>query len=89
MKTIHLFQFKDSITREIPFFNEENSLNSLNDLIGYDLINTEKVTEFIITVPDDFLLEETQRDDLLQMCNDGQETIDHYFMTTVDDYNPI
>lgn len=54
MKTIHLFQFKNSITRKPPFFKEECRLDNLNDL----MMNTEKVTEFIIEVHDDFIFED-------------------------------
>ncbi|CAH0189808.1 heme oxygenase [Chryseobacterium sp. Bi04] len=89
MKTIHLFQFKNSISRKIPFFNEEHRLDNLNDLMTYDLMNTEKVTEFLIDVHDDFVFEDTSRGDLLQMCKNADETIEHYFATALDDYNVI
>lgn len=89
MKTIHLFQFKDSISREIPFFDENQQLNSLNDLMTFDLKNTEKVTEFIVEIPDDFAFEDTKKDELLIMCKDAKETIDHYFNTFSDDYDLI
>jgi hypothetical protein len=89
MKTIHLFQFKDSISRKIPFFNEECRLDNLNDLMTYDLMNTEKVTEFIIEVQDDFIFEDTAREDLLQMCKNAKDTIEHYFATALGDYDVI
>ncbi|WP_071254629.1 hypothetical protein [Chryseobacterium sp. ERMR1:04] len=89
MKTIQLFQCKDSISREMPFFEEENQLNSLNDLMTFDLINTEKVTEFIVEIPDDFVFENTNKDELLLMCKEAKETIDHYFNTVSDGYSKI
>lgn len=55
----------------------------------YDLMNTEKVTEFIISVPEDFIFEETPREEILMMCKKAEETIEHYFATTVDDYDVI
>ncbi|RKT01947.1 heme oxygenase [Chryseobacterium defluvii] len=89
MKTIHLFQFKNSITHKIPFFSEESKINTLNDLMGSDLINTEKVTEFIIDIPDDFIFEDTGKDDLLRLCEKAKETIDHYFTTSLNDYDVL
>lgn len=85
MKTIHLFQFKDSITLEIPFFEEENQLNSLNDLMAFNLMNTEKVTEFIIEIEDDFAFEDAKQEALLMMCKNAKESIDHYFNTVLHD----
>lgn len=49
----------------------------------YDLMDTEKVTEFIIETQDDCNLEDRSQDDLLKMCEDADETIDHYFVTAV------
>ncbi|PWN72096.1 heme oxygenase [Chryseobacterium phosphatilyticum] len=89
MKTIHLFQFKNSITRKLPFFKEECRLDNLNDLMAYDLMNAEKVTEFIIEVHDDFIFEDMAREDLLSMCNNAKEMIEHYFVTTMNDYDVI
>ncbi len=89
MKTIHLFQFKNSISRKIPFFKEECKLDNLNDLMSYDLMNTEKVAEFIIEVHDDFIFEDMSRKELLQMCQNAKETIEHYFATTMNDYDVI
>lgn len=85
MKTIHLFQFKDYITLEIPFFEEENQLNSLNDLMAFNLMNTEKVTEFIIEIEDDFAFEDAKQEELLMMCKNAKESIDHYFNTILHD----
>ncbi|UKB82069.1 heme oxygenase [Chryseobacterium sp. MEBOG06] len=89
MKTIHLFQFKNSFSRNIPFFKEECRLDNLNDLMTYDLMNTEKVTEFIIDIHDDFIFEDTSRQDLLKMCKNAKETIEHYFVTDLNDYDVI
>lgn len=89
MKTIHLFQFKNSISRNIPFFKEECRIDNLNDLMVYDLMNTEKVTEFIIRVHEDFIFEDTPSEEILMMCKKAEETIEHYFATTVDDYDVI
>ncbi|WP_153393753.1 heme oxygenase [Chryseobacterium vaccae] len=89
MKIIHLFQFKNSFFRKIPFFKEECRLDSLNDLMVYDLMNTEKVSEFIIEVHDDFIFEDTPREDLLWMCKNARDTIEHYFATTLNDYDVI
>ncbi|PWN60889.1 heme oxygenase [Chryseobacterium viscerum] len=89
MKTIHLFQFKNSISRKIPFFKDECRLDNLNDLMTYDLMNTEKVTEFIIDVPEDFIFEDTPRKDIIMMCKNAHDMIEHYFATTVDDYDVI
>lgn len=89
MKTIHLFQFKNSISRKIPFFKEEHGLDNLNDLMTFDLMNTEKVTEFIIEVHDDFIFEDKTGDDLLAMCQNAKHTIEHYFATTMNDYDVI
>jgi hypothetical protein len=79
MKTIHLFQFKKSISDKAPFFNEKYKLLSLNDLIKSDAINTEKVREFIIDVSDDFIFENTQKEDLLRICLNAKECIEHHF----------
>ncbi|WP_110366619.1 heme oxygenase [Chryseobacterium sp. CBTAP 102] len=89
MKTIRLFQFKNSISRKLPFFKEECRLDNLNDLIAYDLMNTEKVTEFIIEVHDDFIFEDTHKEDLLVMCQNAKEIIEHYFVTIMNDYDVI
>ncbi|MFP3835544.1 heme oxygenase [Chryseobacterium sp. SIMBA_028] len=89
MKTIHLFQFKNSISLKIPFFKEESKLDDLNDLMTYDLMNTEKVTEFIIEVHEDFIFEDTSRESLLQMCKNAKEIIEHYFVTELNDYDVI
>ncbi|WP_223605728.1 heme oxygenase [Chryseobacterium sp. OSA05B] len=85
MKTIHLFQFKDSVSLKIPFFKESHGLETLNELMEYDLMNTEKVTECIIETHDDFIFEDTSRDDLLKMCQNAEETVEHYFATAVGD----
>ncbi|EFK35762.1 Uncharacterised protein [Chryseobacterium gleum] len=89
MKTIHLFQFKNSISLKHPFFKEECRLDNLNDLMAYDLMNTEKMTEFIIEVHDDFIFEDMTREDLLSMCENAKEMIEHYFVTTMNDYDVI
>ncbi len=89
MKTIHLFQFKNSISLKHPFFKEECRLDNLNDLMAYDLMNTEKMTEFIIEVHDDFIFEDMTREDLLSMCGNAKEMIEHYFITTMNDYDVI
>ncbi|MDQ0781293.1 heme oxygenase [Chryseobacterium sp. W4I1] len=89
MKTIHLFQFKNSISLKIPSFKEEYRLDNLNDLMTYDLMNTEKVSEFIIEVHDDFIFEDMTKEDLLSMCKNAKEMIEHYFATTMNDYDVI
>ncbi|MDW9383065.1 heme oxygenase [Chryseobacterium sp. JV558] len=89
MKTINLFKFKNSISRKLPFFKEECKLDNLNDLMVYDLMNTEKVTEFIIEVHDDFIFEDTTREDILAMCSNAREVVEHYFATTMNDYDVI
>lgn len=86
MKIIQLFQYKDSISSKMPFFEEENQLNSLNDLMAFNLMNTEKVTEFIIEIEDDFAFEDAKQEELLMMCKNAKESIDHYFNTVLDDY---
>lgn len=83
MKTIHLFKFKDTISLKIPFFKESYGLETLNDLMKYDLMDTEKVTEFIIETQDDCNVEDCSQDELRKMCEDADETIDHYFVTAV------
>lgn len=88
MKTIHLFQFKDSISLKIPFFNESYGLDTLNELMEYDLMNTEKVTEFIIEINDEFIFENTSKEDLLKLCDNAKETVEHYFVTD-SGYNDI
>ncbi|ROS20258.1 hypothetical protein EDF65_0969 [Chryseobacterium nakagawai] len=55
----------------------------------YDLMNTEKVTEFIIEVHDDFIFEDTTREDILAMCSNAREVVEHYFATTMNDYDVI
>ena len=52
-------------------------------------MNTEKVSEFIIEVHDDFIFEDTPREDLLWMCKNASDTIEHYFATTLNDYDVI
>ncbi|PXW16506.1 hypothetical protein C8D70_1033 [Chryseobacterium sp. CBTAP 102] len=52
-------------------------------------MNTEKVTEFIIEVHDDFIFEDTHKEDLLVMCQNAKEIIEHYFVTIMNDYDVI
>lgn len=84
MKAIHLFRFKDSIFHKIPFFKEDHKLNS--DIQGFDLLNIEIVTEYIINTYDDFIFENTSQPDLLLLCSNAQKIIEHYFVITLDDY---
>lgn len=85
MKTVHLFQFKESITSKAPFFNDKYQLQDLNDLMQADLMNTEKVTEYIIDVPDDFMVENTPKEDLLRVCLLAKDSVVHHFITTLND----
>lgn len=85
MKTVHLFQFKESITSKVPFFNDKYQLQDLNDLMQSDLMNTEKVTEYIIDVPDDFMVENTPKEDLLRICLQAKDSVVHHFVTTLND----
>jgi hypothetical protein len=89
MKTIRLYKFKDSISRKMPLFSEQSNLNSLNDLMQSDLMDVEIVTEYIIDISDDVLVEKLQDSKLLELCNDAKETIEHYFVTTIDNYDLI
>ncbi len=87
MKTIHLFQFKNSIFRKIPFFKEEHRLKT--DLTEFELMNIEVVTEFIVKIPDDFIFEDTSENDLLSICKKAKKTIEHYFVVGLNDYDVI
>ncbi|PTT42866.1 heme oxygenase [Chryseobacterium sp. 'Rf worker isolate 10'] len=87
MKTIHLFQFNDSIFRKIPFFKEEHRLKT--DVAEIDLMNIEIVTEYIVKTHDDFSFDNTSKNALLSMCKKAQETIEHYFVIKLDHYDFI
>jgi hypothetical protein len=87
VKTIHLFQFKNSIFRKIPFFKEEHRLKT--DLAEFDSIDIEIVTEYIVKTHDDFIFENTSKDHLLSMCKKAQKTIEHYFVLGLNDYDVI
>ncbi|MDH6253485.1 hypothetical protein M2347_003212 [Chryseobacterium sp. H1D6B] len=89
MKTIHLYKFKDSISRKMPLFSEQSNLNSLNDLMQSDLMDVEIVTEYIIDISDDIPAEKLTHSALLELCTAAKETIEHYFVTTVDNYDVI
>ncbi|WP_106915335.1 heme oxygenase [Chryseobacterium aurantiacum] len=87
MKTVHLFQFKNSIFRNTPFFKEEDRLKA--DLKEFDLIDIEIVTEYIVKAQDDFIFENTSIDLLLSMCKKAQKTIEHYFVAKLNGYDMI
>ncbi|ASW75803.1 heme oxygenase [Chryseobacterium piperi] len=89
MKTIQLYKFKDSVTKKIPLFKEDSSLNTLNDLMYTDLMDVEIVTEYIIDIGDDFVFEDLQNSELLIVCTLARETIEHYFVTAISDYDLI
>ena len=87
MKTIHLFRFKDSIFCKIPFFKEEHRLKT--NVTEFDVMNIEIVTEYVVKTHDDFTFENTSGNDLLSMCRKAQKTIEHYFVTGLDNYDMI
>lgn len=87
MKTIHLFQFKNSIFHKAPFFKEERRLKT--DCAAFDLIDIEIVTEYIVKTHDDFTFEDTSANDLILMCKRAQKTIEHYFVAGLNDYDVI
>ncbi|MCP1297919.1 heme oxygenase [Chryseobacterium sp. S0630] len=87
MKTIHLFQFNNSIFRKIPFFKEEHRLKT--DVTEIDLMDIEIVTEYIVKTNDDFSFDNTSGKDLLSMCKKAQKTIEHYFVLRLDHYDFI
>ncbi|WP_426478179.1 heme oxygenase [Chryseobacterium sp. CBSDS_008] len=87
MKTIHLFRFNNSIFRNIPFFKEEHRLRT--DVTELDVMNIEIVTEYVVKIHDDFTFESTSSNDLLSMCRKAQKTIEHYFVTGLNDYDLI
>ena len=87
MKTIHLFQFNNSIFRKIPFFKEEHRLKT--DVTEIDLMDIEIVTEYIVKTNDDFSFDNTSGNDLLSMCKKAQKTIEHYFVIRLDHYDFI
>lgn len=89
MKTIKLYRFKDSVMLKMPLFNEGRVLSSLNELMSVDLINTEKVTEYNITVEEGFNVEQCSRKQLLALCNTSLDFVEHHFITTTDDYYVI
>ncbi|SDQ76234.1 hypothetical protein SAMN05421664_2496 [Chryseobacterium soldanellicola] len=89
MKTIRLYKFKDIISKKIPLFSKESSLNTLNELIYTELMDVEIVTEYIINTSNDFIFEEVSKSELLQLCSIAKETIEHYFVTTNNDYDLI
>lgn len=89
MKTIKLYRFKDSVMRKMPLFNEGRVLSSLNELMGLELINTEKVTEFTIEVEEEFDIENCSRKQLVALCDACENFIEHHFITTTNDYDVI
>ncbi|AZA92805.1 heme oxygenase [Chryseobacterium nematophagum] len=82
MKIIHLFHFKNSIFRKIPFFKEDDRMKS--DVIELDIMNIEIVTEYIVKAHDSFTFENTSNTDLLSMCKKAQKTIEHYFVVRLE-----
>ncbi|MDP9955421.1 hypothetical protein J2X97_001058 [Epilithonimonas hungarica] len=89
MKTIKLYKFKDYISREMPFLGEKSILSSLNDLMAIDLIDTEKIAEYTVDVPDDFSFENYSNEELMKLCEISRNVIDHHFITTLNDYDVI
>lgn len=89
MKTITLYQFKDSITQKLPLLREKSLLNSLNDLMAIELLDTERITEYTMDVPDDFNFEYHSNEELLELCKTSKKFIDHHFVTTLHDYDVI
>jgi|UPI00068E0E15 hypothetical protein len=89
MKTIKLYRFKDSIAQKMPLIRENDILDSLNDLMAIDMINTEKVTEYTIEVSDDFNFENHDNDQLIELCNSSENAVDHHFITNLEDSDMI
>lgn len=89
MKTITLYKFKDSITQKLPLLREKSLLNSLNDLMAIELLDTEIITEYTMDVPDDFNFEYHSNEELLELCKTSKNFIDHHFVTTLNDYDVI
>ncbi|OCK50767.1 hypothetical protein BA768_18795 [Chryseobacterium sp. CBo1] len=89
MKTITLYKFKDSVSQMMPLLKAKSHLNSLNDLMAINLLDTEIITEYTINIPDDFNFEYCSNEELLELCKTSKSFIDHHFVTTLNDYDVI
>ena len=89
MNTIRLYKFKDSIGRKIQLFSKESNLDPLYNHIDTNFLDIEIVTEYIITVPVDFTYEELSYKELLGLCGSAKQTIEHYFIKNINDYDMV
>lgn len=89
MKTIILYKFKNSVTQKMPLLKEKILLNSLNDLMAIELLDTEIITEYTMDVPDDFNFEDHSDEELLELCRTSKSFIDYHFVTVLNDYDVI
>lgn len=89
MKTIILYKFKNSVTHKMPLLKEKILLNSLNDLMAIELLDTEIITEYTMDVPDDFNFEDHSDEELLELCRTSKSFIDYHFVTVLNDYDVI
>lgn len=89
MKTITLYKFKDSVTQKIPFFEGKSILNSPSNFTEMDILDTEKVIEYMIEVSDDFDFENYDTAELIALCNTSNKFIEHHFVTRLNDYDVI
>lgn len=74
---------------KMPLFKDNSALSSLNELLGVDLIITEKVTEYGIEVEEEFNMEQCSHEELLMLCNASHDVTEHHFITTTDNYDVI
>ncbi len=73
----------------MPLLREKSLLNSLNDLMAIELLDTEIITEYTMDVPDDFNFEYHSNEELLELCKTSKRFIEHHFVTTLNDYDVI
>ncbi|EJL70572.1 hypothetical protein [Chryseobacterium populi] len=85
MKTITLYRFKDLVTQKIPFLEGKSMLNSSE----IDILDTEKVIEYMIEVSDDFDFENYDTTELIALCNTSNKFVEHHFVTRLNDYDVI
>lgn len=81
MSTLTLFLYKGCIMQKMPLFNTNNKLSTVYKIIAVNFIHIEKVTQFIMETPDDFVFENVSNEVLHQMCNKAKQRIHHHFIT--------
>lgn len=80
MSTITLFLYKGCIMQKMPLFNTKDKLSTVYKIMAVNFIRIEKVAQFIIEAPDDFVFKDVSNEVLHQMCNNAKQRINHHFI---------